>query len=100
MRYAIRVTSPFTVVLDDRKQHHFSVGRHEVDEDVANHWYTRANIDAEPEALKEEGADDDGDKSTEVSEVADDAVTESADGPVQEEQPEAVGSKRTSNKEN
>lgn len=52
----INVISKFTLVMSDCVPHEFDVGEHEVDQDIADHWYVKANCEAaevvEPEVIE------------------------------------------------
>ncbi|EBB8133761.1 hypothetical protein EB259_24030 [Salmonella enterica] len=41
----IHVHTPFTLTLGDQSKQAFCTGRHNVPEDVASHWFTRAHAE-------------------------------------------------------
>ncbi|CAN0620498.1 conserved protein of unknown function [Burkholderia multivorans] len=51
----IEVVKPFRLLADDGKHHEFPVGSHEVEQEVADHWYTKAHTRA-PEGDDAEAA--------------------------------------------
>lgn len=52
----ILVREAFNLTLDGGERQSFTVGSHEVAEDVALHWYTAAYADVVDEALKKKAA--------------------------------------------
>ncbi|EHX9542007.1 hypothetical protein K1146_003299 [Salmonella enterica] len=49
----IHVHTPFTLTLGDQSKQEFGRGRHNVPEEVASHWFTRAHAELSESGLNE-----------------------------------------------
>lgn len=53
----IYVTKAFNFNLPDKKQEHFSTGFHEVDDEIADHWFVKGHCSPDGQAPADEKAD-------------------------------------------